>query len=66
MLDKEVKKINKTLPKYKIIRYFVMSRQDLVKTTTLKIRRSIEQERIQKVLDDKGLEMRKMHKQLID
>ena len=55
MLDKEVKKINKTLPKYKIIRYFVMSRQDLVKTTTLKIRRSIEQERIQKVLMIKGL-----------
>ncbi|NLW03074.1 MAG: AMP-binding protein, partial [Clostridiaceae bacterium] len=66
MLDAEVKKINQALPKYKIIRYLVLSSQDLVKTTTLKIRRSIEQERIQKVLEAKRLEMRKMHKQLID
>ncbi|NLU31926.1 MAG: AMP-binding protein [Clostridiaceae bacterium] len=66
MLDEEIKKINTALPKYKIIRYFVMTMQDLIKTTTLKIRRAHEQERIQKVLDAKGLEMRKMHKQLID
>ena len=66
MLDEEIKKINAALPKYKIIRYFVMTMQDLIKTTTLKIRRAHEQERIQKVLDAKGLEMRKMHKQLID
>jgi len=66
MLDAEIRKINNTLPKYKIIRYFVLSKQDLIKTTTLKIRRSREQERIQKILDAKGLEMRKMNKQLID
>ncbi|HOK43051.1 MAG TPA: AMP-binding protein [Thermoclostridium caenicola] len=66
MMDAEIRKINNTLPKYKIIRYFVLSKQDLIKTTTLKIRRSHEQERIQKILDAKGLEMRKLSKQIID
>lgn len=65
-LEQEIRRINRTLPKYKIIRYFVLSRQDLIKTTTMKTRRPFEQERIQKILDERGLEMRKMNKQLID
>lgn len=66
MLEEEIRRINQTLPKYKIIRYFVLSHQDLIKTTTLKIRRSLEQERIQKVLDEKGLEIRRISGQFID
>lgn len=66
MLDNEIRRINQALPKYKIIRYFVMSTQDLAKTTTMKIKRHVEQERIQKVIDEKGVEMRKLHRQLID
>lgn len=66
MLDNRIKKINKTLPQYKIIRYFVMSRQDLIKTTTLKIKRPQEHERMQTYLNAKGADMRKVNKEFID
>jgi len=66
MLDRNIRAINQTLPKYKIIRYFVMTTRDLSRTTTLKIRRFIEQEKIEKILNEKGTDMRKMHRQLVD
>jgi len=61
-----IKEINKNVPQYKIIRYFVMTYEDLIKTTTLKIKRHIEYENTMKVLDKSGLGMRKASGLLID
>ena len=66
ILESEIRKINKTLPQYKIVRYFVMSYQDLIKTTTLKIKRPQEHEKMQRYLESKGMDMRKANKELID
>ncbi|TYQ18225.1 UNVERIFIED_CONTAM: long-chain acyl-CoA synthetase [Acetivibrio alkalicellulosi] len=61
-----IKKINDTLPQYKIIRYFILTYEDLVKTTTLKIKRNVEQEKITQKLDSLGLDMRKISGKVID
>ncbi len=58
-LSEAIKGINEKLPKYKIIRYFVMTEQPLIKTTTLKIKRPLEQEKIMNILEKAGLDMRK-------
>lgn len=65
-LGAAIKKINHTLPQYKIIRYFVMTSEDLVKTTTLKIKRPVEYEKITGALDKAGLDMRKANGKFID
>ena len=41
-LDGAVKEINKLMPVYKTIRYYVFGYEDLIKTTTLKIKRYVE------------------------
>lgn len=64
--DAAIREINKTIPQYKIIRYFVITFEDLVKTTTLKIKRSVEYEKIKAVLEKAGLEMRKASGRVID
>ena len=64
-LETHLKNLNKTLPQYKIIRYFVMSYEDLTKTTTLKIKRHIETDKIKRYLKEVGVDMRKLNKQLI-
>ncbi len=43
-----VKEVNKTMPKYKYVKKLVLTDEDLVKTTTLKIKRNIEIEKIMK------------------
>jgi long-chain acyl-CoA synthetase len=66
MLVTAIKEINKTIPQYKIIRYFVMTYEDLVKTTTLKIKRSVEYEKVRGTLNKAGLDMRKASGKFID
>lgn len=66
MFDTAIREINKTIPQYKIIRYFVMTQEELVKTTTLKIKRPIEQEKVRGMLDQAGVEMRKASGRFID
>ncbi len=61
-----IKEINKTLPQYKIIRYFVMTNDDLVKTTKMTIKRPVEYEKVTKLLEKAGLEMRKASGRIID
>ncbi len=61
-----IREINKTLPKYKIIRYFVMTDEELVKTTKMTIKRPVEHEKIMKLLDDAGIEMRKASGRIIE
>lgn len=54
-----IKNINNELPKYKIIRYFILTKEDLVKTTTLKIKRPVELEKINMALSRATIDMRK-------
>lgn len=54
-----IKDINKTLPQYKIIRYFIMTNDELVKTTKMTIKRPIEHEKVLMLLNKAGLDMRK-------
>lgn len=61
-----IKEINKSLPQYKVIRYFVMSLEDLVKTTTLKIKRPVESEKVTSQLKAAGLEVRKASGRFIE
>ncbi|MCX7920543.1 MAG: AMP-binding protein [Clostridia bacterium] len=65
-LGAAIKEINKTIPQYKIIRYFVMTYEDLIKTTTLKIKRPVELEKVNRALDGAGLDMRKASGKFID
>ncbi|HBN83131.1 MAG TPA: AMP-dependent synthetase [Clostridiales bacterium] len=57
--DQAIKEINKTIPQYKIIRYFLMTKDELIKTTTLKIKRRFELEKVQSALAKSNLDMRK-------
>ncbi len=54
-----IKQINKTMPQYKIIRYFLLTREELVKTTTLKIKRPVEFDKVKALLEKSGLDIRK-------
>ncbi len=59
MYAASIKIINSNLPQYKIIRYFVISGDELIKTTTLKIKRNGEREKIMGRLSAAGLDMRR-------
>lgn len=43
-----VKEVNKTMPKYKYVKKLILTEEELVKTTTLKVKRKIEMEKIMK------------------
>lgn len=43
-----VKEVNRTMPKYKYVKKLILTDEELVKTTTLKIKRKIEMEKIMK------------------
>ncbi len=45
-LWKEVKAINKTMPKYKYIKGIIVTEEELIKTTTRKVKRNIEMKKI--------------------
>jgi len=66
MYKEAIKNINNLLPKYKIIRYFVLTKEDLVKTTTLKIKRPIEYEKITSALSKADIDMRKASGKFIE
>ena len=46
----KIKEINKTLPKYKYIKYMILTDEELIKTTTKKIKR---QEEMKKIINNK-------------
>lgn len=58
-LEKAIREMNTNIPQYKILRYFVITEEDLIKTTTLKIKRNPELEKTNKLLAEKGVDMRK-------
>ena len=49
------------MPSYKIVRNYVFSEQDMIKTTTLKIKRPKEQEAIEGALARNDTNMREMN-----
>ena len=59
-LDAIISEINQHLPSFKSIRNYAYSFQDMVKTTTLKIRRPIEIARIQKIMESSKLRWREL------
>jgi len=66
IMQKEVRKLNLDIPQYKIIRYFVISYESLIKTTTLKIKRPLEHKKIIDTLEKTNTNMRKANGNNID
>ncbi|MCX7841573.1 MAG: AMP-binding protein [Clostridia bacterium] len=64
--QKAIREINKSLPQYKVIRYFVMTYENLAKTTKMTVRRPVELEKVMARLEKAGLEMRKANGRIID
>ena len=60
-LNDKMHEANHTMPAYKIVRNFVFSEEDMIKTTTLKIKRPKEQEHIEGKLAELGLTMREVN-----
>ncbi len=65
-LDQQIRQINHQLPPYKAIKYFFFTDQELIKTTTLKVRRPQEQEHITKMLKTLNLTMKTAHGRRFD
>ncbi|MEN8905705.1 MAG: AMP-binding protein [Clostridiales bacterium] len=61
-----IKNINKIIPRYKIIRYFLLTYDELIKTTTLKVKRPLEDKAIKELLSISGYDMRKASGKFID
>lgn len=64
-IEEKIKKINMDIPKYKVLRYFLISKEDLIKTTTLKIKRPIEEKKVMEFIEKSGKDMRKLNKSVI-
>ena len=55
-MDKKIKEINKTMPHYKAIKGIILTQEPLIKTTTNKIKRQSNLEKIEK--EDKAWNFR--------
>jgi long-chain acyl-CoA synthetase len=64
--SEQLKLINQQMPSYKAIKYFVLTGQDLIKTTTLKVKRPAELEKTNKRLVELNLIMRTANGRNID
>jgi long-chain acyl-CoA synthetase len=51
LLDSAIKEINKLMPAYKAIRYYVYGFEELIKTTTMKIKRYVETAQIKNLFN---------------
>ncbi|MDO5015591.1 MAG: AMP-binding protein [Eubacteriales bacterium] len=60
-LDEYIREINRDLPSFKGIRSYAYSFQDMVKTTTLKVKRHVETERIKNLLQREKLGWRDLN-----
>lgn len=65
-LNEQIKLVNQQMPPYKAIKYFVMSEQELIKTTTLKVKRPSEHKRISEQLEKSFSTMKNASGRLID
>lgn len=62
----QIKALNQQMPPYKSIKYYILTEGDLIKTTTLKVKRPLENEAIQAWLNKNGLVMRTANGRFID
>ena len=60
-LNDKLRDANHRMPSYKIVRNYVFSEKDMIKTTTLKIKRPKEQEAIESALERNDTNMREMN-----
>lgn len=65
-IEETIKKINQSIPKYKVLRYFLITKEELIKTTTLKIKRAVEEKKTVEFIEKSGKDMRKLNKSVID
>ena len=65
-LSEKMYEVNHKMPSYKIVRNFVFSETDMIKTTTLKVKRPKEQEAIENILTGAGTDMRAMNGKNLD
>jgi long-chain acyl-CoA synthetase len=62
----QIRAINQQMPPYKAIKYFILTENDLIKTTTLKVRRPLENEAIHAYLNSNNLIMKTANGRFID
>ena len=55
LISDQIKHVNQQMPAYKAIKYIMFTNEDLIKTTTLKVKRPAEQEKTYKRLTELGL-----------
>ncbi len=60
-LNDRMYEVNHKIPAYKIVRNYVFSEQEMIKTTTLKIKRPKEQEAIESLISSASTTMREMN-----
>lgn len=65
-LHRLVEDVNKVMPPFKRIRTWFYSFKDMVSTTTMKIRRSAEEENIKHILENRGLRIRDLNRKNVD
>lgn len=65
-LDDQMRTVNHKMPSYKIVHNYVFSEEDMIKTTTLKIKRPKEQEAIENKLNAAGVTLRDINGKNID
>ncbi len=65
-IEAAIRKINQGIPKYKILRYFLLTYDELAKTTKMSIKRNIESDKMMSYLDKVGVDIRKINKNFID
>ncbi len=65
-LDEQMRTVNHKMPSYKIVHNYVYSETDMIKTTTLKIKRPKEQEAIESKIAAAGLSIRDVNGKNLD
>ena len=65
-LDKLIAEVNRRIPHFKFIKYYVYGFQDMISTTTMKTKRHLEQERIHKQIGSLQKTMREVSGQNLD
>ena len=64
--SEQIKLVNQQMPAYKAVKYLLLSNEELIKTTTLKVKRPAEQEKIYKRLQSMELTVRGANGKNID
>ncbi|NLM76196.1 MAG: AMP-binding protein [Clostridiaceae bacterium] len=66
LLDQAIKDINKLVPVYKAIRYYVFGYEELIKTTSMKIKRYVETAQIREILNNMATNIKDLAGKNID